>query len=112
MRQAGILAAAGLLALQDNTNRLSEDHTNALALAEGLSCIDEIEIDMTLVQTNMVFASLRTGSPDSLAAYLKESGVLIDTGNPIRLVTHLDVNTEDIHRVVSLFTSYLKDHRM
>ncbi len=106
MRQAGILAAAGILALQENVDRLSEDHTNALTLAEGLSRIDDMEIDMALVQTNMVFASLRTGSPEALAAYLKDAGVLINIGNPIRLVTHLDVNTEDIHRAVSLFESY------
>jgi threonine aldolase len=109
MRQAGILAAAGIIALQENIDRLSEDHTNALVLAQGLSRIDEIEIDMALVQTNMVFASLRTDSPVALAAYLKDAGVLITLGNPIRLVTHMDVNTEDIHRAVSLFDSYFKN---
>jgi threonine aldolase len=109
MRQAGILAAAGILALQDNVDRLSEDHANAMILAEGLSRIDEIDIDMTLVQTNMVFVSLKTGSSEALAAYLKDEGVLISTGNPIRLVTHLVVNTEDIHRAVSLFESYFTD---
>ncbi len=109
MRQAGILAAAGILALQDNVDRLSEDHANAMILAEGLSRIDEIDIDMTLVQTNMVFVSLKTGSSEALAAYLKDEGVLISTDNPIRLVTHLDVNTEDIHRAVSLFESYFTD---
>ncbi len=112
MRQAGILAAAGILALQENIDRLSEDHTNALALAEGLSRVDDMEIDMALVQTNMVFASVRTGSPEALAAYLKDAGVLINIGNPIRLVTHLDVNTEDINRAVSLFGSYFMDHRL
>ncbi len=109
MRQAGILAAAGILALQDNVDRLSEDHANAMILAEGLSRIDEVDIDMTLVQTNMVFVSLKTGSSEALAAYLKDEGVLISTGNPIRLVTHLDVNVQDIHRVVSLFESYFTD---
>ena len=106
MRQAGILAAAGILALQNHVDRLAEDHANAQILGEGLSRIDEIEIDMAQVQTNMVFASLRTGSPDALAAYLKDAGVLIEIGNPIRLVTHMDVNTEDIHRAISLFEAY------
>jgi len=109
MRQAGILAAAGILALEDNVGRLSEDHANAMVLAEGLSRIDEVDIDMTLVQTNMVFVSLKTGRAESLAAYLKDTGVLISTGNSIRLVTHMDVNTKDIHRAVSLFASYFKD---
>jgi threonine aldolase len=108
MRQAGILAAAGILALQDHVDRLAEDHANAQTLGEGLSHIDEIEIDMAQVQTNMVFVSMRTGSPDAMAAYLKDTGVLIETGNPIRLVTHLDVNAQDIHRVVSLLESYFK----
>ena len=108
MRQAGIIAAAGILALQNNIDRLSEDHANAMLLAEGLGSIDEIDIDMALVQTNMVFVSLKTGSPDALAAYLKDAGVLINTGNPIRLVTHLDIGMEDIHRAVSLFEAYYR----
>jgi threonine aldolase len=108
MRQAGIIAAAGIFALQNNVDRLSEDHANARLLAEGLTRIDEIDIDMALVQTNMVFASLKTGRPDTLARYLKDVGVLIDTNNPIRLVTHLDVGTKDIHRAISQFKSYFK----
>jgi len=108
MRQAGIIAAAGILALQDNIDRLSEDHANAKLLAEGLSSIDEIKIDMALVQTNMVFVSLKSDSPEKLAVYLKDAGVLIDTGNPIRLVTHLDVSTKDIHRAISQFKSFFK----
>lgn len=106
MRQAGILAAAGIFALQSQVGRLAEDHAGARVLAEGLSRIDEIEIDMALVQTNMVFASLKSGSPDALAAYLKDAGMLIEIGNPLRLVTHMDVDTKDIQRAISLFGSY------
>jgi len=109
MRQAGILAAAGILALQDHVDRLAEDHANAQTLGEGLSRIDEIEVDMTLVQTNMVFVSLRSDNPEALAAYLKDAGVLINIGNPIRLVTHMDVNTQDIQRAVSLVEAYFKE---
>jgi threonine aldolase len=108
MRQAGILAAAGILALQENVDRLSKDHANAMVLAEGLANIDEIHVDMTAVQTNMVFASVKTGDPGSLADYLKDAGVLINVGNPVRLVTHLDVGTADIQRAVSLFKAYFK----
>jgi len=64
---------------------------------------------MTLVQTNMVFASLRSDNPEALAAYLKDAGVLINIGNPIRLVTHMDVNTQDIQRAVSLVEAYFKE---
>jgi len=109
MRQAGILAAAGILALQDHVDRLAEDHANAQTLGEGLSRMDEIEIDMAQVQTNMVFASLRSDNPEALAAYLKDAGVLINIGNPIRLVTHMDVNTQDIQRAVSLVEAYFKE---
>ena len=108
MRQAGILAAAGILALQDHVDRLAEDHANAQTIGEGLSRMDEIEVDMAQVQTNMVFASLRSDNPEALAAYLKDAGVLINIGNPIRLVNHMDVNTEDIQRAVSLVEAYFK----
>ena len=101
MRQAGILAAAGLIALTEHVDRLAEDHANAQLLAEGLSQIDEISFDPALVQTNMVFASVNNGSSEALAAYLKERGILILPRNPIRLVTHLDVTAEDIKTFVT-----------
>lgn len=96
MRQAGILAAAGIIALTEHIDRLAEDHAHAQLLAEGLSQIEEISFDPALVQTNMVFIALNKGSHEELAAYLKERGILILPRNPIRLVTHLDVTTEDI----------------
>jgi len=101
--------SAGILALQDHVDRLAEDHANAQTLGEGLSRMDEIEVDMAQVQTNMVFASLRSDNPEALAAYLKDAGVLINIGNPIRLVTHMDVNTQDIQRAVSLVEAYFKE---
>ena len=97
MRQAGILAAAGIIALEDPTAaRLQEDHENASFLAEKLSELDELAIDRALVQTNMVFVGLRQGEPTALQAYLREEGVLINSGDPIRMVTHLDVGQQDI----------------
>jgi threonine aldolase len=108
MRQAGILAAAGIIALTEHVDRLSEDHANARILADGLSRIDDIVIDPDLVQTNMVFVPMKTDRADDLAAYLREAGVLITAEDPIRLVTHLDVGADDIHQVVSLFEAYFK----
>lgn len=96
MRQAGILAAAGIFALNEHVARLADDHANAQLLAQGLAEIEEISYDPAFVQTNMVFASVRKGSSEELAAYLKQKGILVLPRNPIRLVTHLDVTAEDI----------------
>ena len=106
MRQAGILAAAGIVALNDHIERLAEDHANAAILAEGLSNIEEIAIDKTKVQTNMVFVSLKQGDAEALKGFLAEKGVLISSGNPVRLVTHLDVSTGDIQAAVNAFKDY------
>jgi threonine aldolase len=106
MRQAGIIAAAGIFALSNNVDRLVEDHENAVILANGLFGLDEIHIDPEMVQTNMVFATLKKGKVEEFAAFLKNEGVLINIRTPIRLVTHLDVSTDDIHRVISLFKTY------
>ena len=101
MRQAGILAAAGLIALTRHVDRLAEDHANAQLLAEGLSQIEEISFNPAFVQTNMLFATVTKGSSEALAAYLQERGILILPRNPIRLVTHLDVTAEDITTFVA-----------
>jgi threonine aldolase len=106
MRQAGILAAAGILALNDHIDRLAQDHDHAAILAQGLSGIQEIVIDQTTVQTNMVFVSLKKGKSEALQSFLADKGVLIGSGNPIRLVTHLDVTTGDVHTAVDAFQAY------
>lgn len=108
MRQAGILAAAGIVALTQHVDRLAQDHANARILAKGLAEIEDVELDMSQVQTNMVFLTLKNNEVESLTAYLKDAGVQITPDNPMRLVTHSDVNTHDIHRVVKLFQSYFK----
>jgi threonine aldolase len=95
MRQAGILAAAGLIALEEGPKRLYEDHANAQLLAEALANIEGISIDPESVETNIVIFRLTGGrkAPD-LVARLKERGVLANAFGPdaIRLVTHLDVS--------------------
>jgi len=111
MRQAGILAAAGIIALEDHVDRLQEDHANASFLAEKLAGIDELKIDRTLVQTNMVFAGLRKGDPTALKAYLYEKGVLINSGDPIRMVTHMDVGQADIEAAVEKIKGFFKRGR-
>ena len=106
MRQAGILAAAGIIALRDHIDRLQEDHEHASFLAEKLSELDELIIDHTLVQTNMVFVGLRQGEAAALQAYLRKEGVLINSGDPIRMVTHLDISRPDIEEAAEKIKGY------
>ncbi|MGQ0580199.1 MAG: low-specificity L-threonine aldolase [Betaproteobacteria bacterium] len=100
MRQAGLLAAAGIYALQHNVERLARDHENARKLAEGLSQIDEVDVAPSGAQTNMVYVSVEPQRSVTMREYLKERGMLISGQGTIRLVTHLDVDRPDIDRFV------------
>jgi threonine aldolase len=100
MRQSGVLAAAGIYALQNHIQRLAEDHDNARLLAEGLSAVAGVKVDRGAVQTNMVFMSVAPQQVEPLRAFLKQRGILIGGGNTIRLVTHLDVSAEDMRFVI------------
>jgi threonine aldolase len=111
MRQAGILAAAGIIALQQHVERLAEDHANAERLAEGLSGIPALGVDPASVQTNMVFCTVTDGDMRPLQAYLKANGILIGSGNPLRLVTHLDVSADDVDKVTAAFNDYFASAR-
>lgn len=101
MRQAGILAAAGIVALQNQVARLEEDHANAQLLAEGLAGVDELEVDLAAVQTNMVFVKLEPARSAALTDHLKNRGILVSRGEVMRLVTHLDTTAEDIKTVTA-----------
>jgi threonine aldolase len=95
MRQAGILAAAALIALEEMPARLPEDHANARVLAEGLAKMRRVEIDLESVQTNIVIFTLAgQGDAAGLVAALKARGVLAGTVGPhgVRFVTHNDVD--------------------
>jgi threonine aldolase len=95
MRQAGVLAAAGLMALEQGPKRLHEDHANARLIAEALANLDEVEIDLEAVETNIVIFKLAGGrSAADLTARLKARGILMSAVGPsaVRLVTHLDVD--------------------
>jgi len=95
MRQVGILAAAGLVALEHGPGRLHEDHANARLLAEALAAMEGVEIRLKDVETNIVIFRLKAkkGAPE-LVARLKERGILASafSADAIRLVTHLDVD--------------------
>lgn len=109
MRQAGILAAAGLYALEHNIDRLEEDHANAALLTEKLKSMSEIEVLPYSGITNMVFAYLRKGTPEGLASFLKDRGILITVRNPLRLVTHLDVDRNAVLSLVEGIKDYLAE---
>ena len=104
MRQAGVIAAAGLYALDHNRDRLVEDHHRAYQLANGLIDIDGIEIDLKSVQTNMIY--LQTKAPAvEIVKKLADHGidVLAIGSNLIRMVTHLHINDEDIEKTINVF---------
>src|SRR5215813_12928116 len=106
MRQAGVLAAAGLIALEKGPKRLQEDHDNAQFLARRLAEVPGIGLDPAKVQTNIVIFDLKKSgrsSGDFLKA-LSERGVLaVPVDNErVRMVTHLDVNRQDIEKAVEV----------
>lgn len=107
MRQAGMLAQAGLFALEQHVARLTDDHRRAKRLAEGLAALPGIELDLSLVQSNMVFLRLAKGEPAQLLAFMKERGILFSGYGELRLVTHLQINDDDIEEVIDAFTEYL-----
>jgi len=106
MRQAGILAAAGIYALTHNVERLARDHENAELLAEGLSRIEEVGPHLSPVQTNMVFVTLDRARFTALQQDLKKRGILIGGRDAIRMVVHLDVTEEDIRTVIQVFQDH------
>ena len=113
MRQAGHIAAAGLVALRDGIPRLGEDHRNALRLAQGLAGLPGIRVDLASVETNMVMADI-AGTGASSAQFLermKQVGVLgnvRDAGPTIRFVTHRNVSAADCDEAVARLAAMLR----
>lgn len=106
MRQAGVLAAAGLISLEKMTQRLAEDHTRAEDLANGLQGIVGFELDKGLPHSNMVFLQLTQEakkSPAQIQSELAREGVLIGQSEPhnFRLVTHYWINDQDVVKTIS-----------
>ncbi len=111
MRQAGILAAAGLIALEEGPLRLREDHANARLLADAIAACQGVDIDLPSVQTNIVFFALKGGgNAPALVAALKSEGILCSAIGPhaVRLVTHSDVSREQCERCATVLVRLLK----
>jgi len=101
MRQSGVLAAAGLYALEHNLGRLPEDHRNARRLAEGLAALPRVKIDPSRIQSNLVFFSVDGLTGPEARAQMEERGVrLSGSYGALRAVTHLDVSGQDIERAL------------
>ncbi len=107
MRQAGILAAAGIYALDNHVTRLAEDHENAHRLATALSAIRGVKVDMP--QTNILFVDIADIDVASLQKQLNDAGIKALVGTRTRLVTHLDVTADDIDRVIAAFQAFYKE---
>jgi len=109
MRQAGVLAAAGILALREQVSHLQQDHENARQLAQALSDLPALQFDPGTVQTNMIFVSLKKGSRQALTQKLAAAGVLVSGSQAsLRLVTHYDVRQAHIEPIVRAFASALQ----
>lgn len=105
MRQAGILAAAGLYALQNNVERLKEDHANAAWLAAQLQ---EIGADVMRHDTNMLFVRVGEQNAAALGEFMQARGVLLNASPITRIVTHLDVSRAQLEELVSHWQAFLK----
>ncbi|WP_225772693.1 low-specificity L-threonine aldolase [Pseudomonas sp. Marseille-Q5115] len=104
MRQAGILAAAGLYALDHNVARLADDHANARRLAEGLGALG---YPVEPVQTNMVYVQVGAAA-GALRDYAAGQGVRLTASPRLRLVTHLDVDARQIDQVIEVFAGFAR----
>ncbi|MGD9100836.1 MAG: low-specificity L-threonine aldolase [Anaerolineae bacterium] len=108
MRQAGILAAAGIVALEQMVERLAEDHVRARRLAEGMANIPGLVVDLERVQTNIVYFSLTQETkltPEDMAAQLRERGVLVGWA---RAVTHRGIDDADIETALAALSKVLR----
>lgn len=111
MRQAGIIAAAGIVALNEMVDRLAEDHANARRLAAGLAMLPGLSLDLASVQTNIVFFSPdpKRFSAEQLIAALREHGILVGGGyGRVRAVTHYGISSADIDQALETFARVLR----
>ncbi len=111
MRQAGIIAAAGIVALNDMVDRLADDHANARRLAQGIAALPGISLDLDLVQTNIFYFDLdhpRWTTKQFVQALRQQDIGVLDTGpNRIRVVTHYGIEAEYIEESIAAFETIL-----
>lgn len=108
-RQAGILAAAGIYALENNVERLKDDHDNAVWLEQQLRAIG-VEIAAPGAQTNILYIKQSAELAAKLGPWMRERGVILSAGPLTRLITHIDISRADLQKVVSLWQDFLQHH--
>jgi len=112
MRQSGILAAAGLYALDHNLSRLVEDHANARLIAEQLAGLRGVRLDLTTVQSNIVIFHMDENAPDAatIVERAQAAGVLVSAFGvrTVRAVTHLDVSRDHCRRAAELLAEVIE----
>ncbi len=103
MRQAGILAAAGLIALHEGPSCLENDHVRAKILAKGLSKLPYLDVDPDRVESNIIMARITRPGADQIGAEMKKSGILVHAlfGHTLRFVTHRDLDDHDVDRALA-----------
>lgn len=113
LRQAGVVAAAAIYAIENNIERMAEDHANAKLFAESIADIDGVQINLDEVETNLVFFHVAPefGTAANVSARLKEHGVNIGAMGPqrMRACTHLDVTREDVVQAASVLRECLSN---
>ena len=106
MRQAGVLAAAGLYALDHHIDRLAQDHANAARLAQGLSEIPAFSVEPP--QTNVVYVNIPQAHCEPLSKWLHERNIIVRMSPRARMLTHLDVSEDDIRTVLDAVNAYFR----
>jgi threonine aldolase len=111
MRQAGILAAAALYALDNNVQRLKEDHEKAKCFAQEICMLKDITVDLSTIQTNIIIFRLNRSDEEvnKFKSSLKEKGVLISDGSygSLRALCHLDVSMEEVKEAAEIIKNSL-----
>jgi threonine aldolase len=106
MRQAGVIAAAAQYALENNVERLAEDHQNAADLSSGLAQIEQLKV--TTPQTNIFYVEIPEAAVPALRGRLAQKGIRASIGTHTRLVTHLDVSKQDVQTTIAAFKDFFK----
>jgi threonine aldolase len=101
MRQAGFLAAAGILALDEQVDQLAIDHQNTQYLAQQLLNLDAFKFELASVQTNMIFTQYTGSDPKALATFLRTKGIIISASSAIRFVVHKDITSAAIDLLIA-----------
>ncbi|MEL6947643.1 MAG: low-specificity L-threonine aldolase [Pseudomonadota bacterium] len=110
LRQAGVLAACGLYALEHNVDRLADDHRRAATLADELGVLKGVTIEPGTVQTNMIWMTVPDRAGETFSTFMRDRGlILADPSGPsrmLRLVTHLDIGDDALPKIVNAFAEW------